>query len=155
MYYLFTQDRALLTDLFPSIVKAVDYLRREISVNKYGLLPPAHPYDNEMIEGHYTSTNLWAILGLRYSIRLAQELGRTDVLADWKALEKQYSSNILKAIEVCSRMDMYRRDCMISRRANRLVPVWMNTVPIVIGRICCWLILQNCSNRNIRMYNLH
>ena len=52
-----------------------------------------------MIEGHYTSTNLWAILGLRYSIRLAQELGRTDVLADWKALEKQYSSNILKAIE--------------------------------------------------------
>lgn len=51
MYYLFTQDRALLTDLFDDIVKAVDYLRREISVNKYGLLPPAHPYDNEMIEG--------------------------------------------------------------------------------------------------------
>lgn len=107
MYYLFTQDRALLTDLFPSIVKAIDYLRREISANKYGLLPPAHPYDNEMIEGHYTSTNLWAILGLRYSIRLAQELGRTDVLADWKALEKQYSFHILKAIESSVQADGY------------------------------------------------
>lgn len=107
MYYLFTQDRALLNELFPSIVKAIDYIRNEISANKYGLLPPAHPYDNEMIEGHYTSTNLWAILGLRYSIRLAQELGRNDVLADWKMLEKQYSSNILKAIEASVKPDGY------------------------------------------------
>lgn len=107
MYYLFTQDRALLAELFPSIVKAIDYLRREISANPYGLLPPAHPYDNEMIEGHYTSTNLWAILGIRCSIRLAQELGCTDVVVDWKALETQYAANLLKAIEASVQPDGY------------------------------------------------
>lgn len=107
VYYLFTHDRELAIKIFPSIVKAVSYIKKEISSSKYGLLPPAHPYDNEMIEGHYTSTNLWAILGLRYSIRLAKELGRDDVLTEWGDIEKKYSSNILKAIEATVKSDGY------------------------------------------------
>lgn len=106
-YYLFTRDKKTGEQIFPSIVKAIEYLKRETSNNQYGLLPPTYPYDNEMIDGHYASNNYWALTGLRFCIRMAEDLGHTEVLDEWKNLEKEYTTSILKGIEASVWEDGY------------------------------------------------
>lgn len=106
-YYLFTRDKELGNYVFPSLIKAVEYLKNETENNKYGLLPPTYPYDNEMIDGHYACNNYWALLGLRFCIRMAKDLGKYNVIKDWERLERVYTNNILKGIEYSVKNDGY------------------------------------------------
>jgi hypothetical protein len=107
-YYLYTRDKAYAEHIFPSLTRAVQYIRDAITADKYGLLPPTYQYDNEMIDGHYACNNYWALLGLRFAIRLAVDLHKDSTLvADWKALELQYRTNILKGIEASVKPDGY------------------------------------------------
>lgn len=106
-YYLITRDKELGEEVFPSLVRAIEYLNNETNKNKYGLLPPTYPYDNEMIDGHYACNNYWALLGLRFCIRMAKDLGHTEVLQKWEALEKKYTKSILDGIEYSVKEDGY------------------------------------------------
>jgi len=107
MTILFTQDRAFANKTYPSLQRAVAYIAQVIDRNEYGLLPPAYPYDNEMIKGHYTSNNLWALLGLRDAVRVARFLGRTNDAAAWLKLEQHYVANILTGIKASAQPDGY------------------------------------------------
>jgi hypothetical protein len=104
---LFTHDRAFAEEVFPSIARAVDYLKNTTQANEHGLLPPTYPYDNEMIDGHYASNNFWALLGLRQAVRLARFLGRSQEAGDWEQLEISYRASILKGIEASAAPDGY------------------------------------------------
>ncbi len=106
-YGLFTNDAETIHQIFPSIRNAIGYISRETKNNPYGLLPPAMPYDAEMIDGHYTTNNLWALCGLRFAVRLARELGEKQDLIEWEALEKQYCTSILKGIGASVQEDGY------------------------------------------------
>ncbi|MFA5814286.1 MAG: hypothetical protein WC865_01510 [Bacteroidales bacterium] len=106
-YSLFTHDLETINEIYPNIKKAIGYISTETKKNQYGLLPPAMPYDAEMIDGHYTTNNLWALCGLRFAIRLAREMGETNDVQDWEALEKQYSASIIKGIEASVKEDGY------------------------------------------------
>jgi hypothetical protein len=106
-YSLFTHDKETTGELFPAIRKAIEYISDETKKNQYGLLPPAMPYDAEMIDGHYTTNNLWALCGLRYAIRLAEYLGEMHDAEAWRELERQYSASIIKGIEASAKEDAY------------------------------------------------
>ena len=106
-YYLYTRDGETARIIFPSLQKAVRYLQKSMKEDQYGLLPPAYPYDNEMILGHYTSNNMWTLLGLRYAIRLAEDIGEAETANEWRQVEKEYSSNILKGIDASAKENGY------------------------------------------------
>lgn len=106
-YYLFTRDVVTIRKVYPSLQKAVNFIATEIARNPYGLLPPAVPYDNEMIDGHYTTNNVWALLGIRSAIRVANALENKKDVADWSALEQTYRKNIMKGIEASVHTDGY------------------------------------------------
>lgn len=106
-YYFFTRDKETIRGVYPSLQKAVGFIATEIAKNQYGLLPPAVPYDNEMIDGHYTTNNVWALLGLRSAIRIATGLGNKKDADDWSALEQTYRKNIMKGIEASVHADGY------------------------------------------------
>ncbi len=106
-YSLFTKDKETIEKIYPNIRKAIGYISTETKKNQYGLLPPAMPYDAEMIDGHYTTNNLWALCGLRFAIRLAKELKHNEDLLEWEALEKLYSASIIKGIEASVKEDGY------------------------------------------------
>lgn len=61
-----------------------------------------------------------------------------------ESVEKQYSSNILKAIEASVQSDGYVPTGLYDFKTGKQTSsgFGMNTVPIVIGRICCWLITR-------------
>lgn len=106
-YYFFTRDKETIRCVYPSLKKAVGFIATEIAKNQYGLLPPTVPYDNEMIDGHYTTNNVWALLGLRSAIRIAAELGNRKDVDDWSRLEQTYRKNIMKGIEASVHADDY------------------------------------------------
>lgn len=106
-YYLFTQDTVTIREVYPSLKKAVGFISSQIAKNQYGLLPPAMPYDNEMIDGHYTTNNLWALSGIRGAIRIAKDLEKTQDVTDWSTLEQTYRNNILKGIRASVKEDGY------------------------------------------------
>jgi len=107
MYWAFTRDKDFMYEALPSIVRAIDYLKSATAADEHGLLPPTYQYDNEMIDGHYTSNNLWALLGLRLSVRIARDLGLTEEAAEWEALEKVYGDTVMKAVEASVHEDGY------------------------------------------------
>jgi len=107
LYCLFTGDKSFAESIFPSIEKAVGFVAKAVSEDQFGLMPPTYPYDNEMIKGHYTSTNLWTLMGLRYAIRLADNLGKKEVVKNWSVLERKFDVNIQKAIQYSVKKDGY------------------------------------------------
>ena len=104
---LFTQDKALAEKIYPSLQKGVAFIANTTKADPYGLLPPCWPYDADMIDGHYTGQNLFALMGLRHAVRIARFLGRADDAAAWTKLAEQYEANILKAIAASAKPDGY------------------------------------------------
>lgn len=98
-HYLMTRDAAYARSVLPEVRRAVEWIRQAREQDEYGLMPPAWPYDAEMIDGRYTSHNLWCLLGLRTAIRMARELGETQDAAQWTALHDAYLAAVRKALE--------------------------------------------------------
>jgi hypothetical protein len=104
---LFTQDKAFAEKIYPSLQKGVGFIAQSMKTDEYGLLPPCWPYDAEMIDGHYTGQNMFALMGLRHAVRVARFLGKTDDVAAWTTLAEQFEANILKGIAASARPDGY------------------------------------------------
>jgi hypothetical protein len=107
MTVLFTQDKSFAEKVYPSIVKGIQYIGRSIDTDEYGLLPPCYAYDAEMIKGHYTGQNLFALMGLRTCVRVAGLLGKTKDVAAWTTLADRYEKNILRALDASANKTGY------------------------------------------------
>lgn len=106
-HFVMTQDKQYAATVFPYVSKAIDWMKEECKKDNYGLLPPSIPYDNEMIKGHYTSHNLWGLLAVRASIRLARAIGKNDEVKAWTEFHDVYEKAVLKAISLSVTHDYY------------------------------------------------
>ena len=98
-HYLMTRDDAYAKSVYGTLKEAIDVLGKGLAVDEYGLVPLCGPYDNEAIKGHYTSHNLWALLGLRSGIRVARALGEDGDAQAWLALHDQLFASFEKALD--------------------------------------------------------
>ena len=90
-----TGDRALLEQIYPLLGPHVDEFVARCAKDPRGLWPVAGPYDNEEINGHYTGHSFWALLGLKYAVSMAREMGRTADAARWQQIHDDYRANFL------------------------------------------------------------
>lgn len=104
-HFILTHDEAFAKRVFPAIARGITWMRNAQRKDKYGLMPQSWPYDNEMILGRYTSHNLWCLLGLRSAIRMARDLGETELASEWAAFEAEYASSIVKALHASALPD--------------------------------------------------
>jgi hypothetical protein len=58
-------DSFFAKEIAPALRPHLDDFEKAVASDPLGLWPVAGPYDNELVNGHYTSHNLWALLGLR------------------------------------------------------------------------------------------
>ncbi|MDP4214521.1 MAG: hypothetical protein Q8926_18065, partial [Bacteroidota bacterium] len=107
MTAIFTQDKSFAEKVYPAIAKGVRYIEQSVNTDEYGLLPPCYAYDAEMITGHYTGQNLFALMGLRTAVRVAAMLGHADDVAAWTNLAGRYEKNILKALDASAKAGGY------------------------------------------------
>ena len=88
-HYRLTRDRAFAERVFPSVQRAVAWLRTARAGDSLHLVPSTTPGDNEDITGHVTGHNFWALAGLHGAISIAEGLGRS---ADADAFRREYES---------------------------------------------------------------
>jgi hypothetical protein len=82
-----TRDRKFADTIYPSVVRAVGWLRQARRDDTLHLMPVTTPGDNENISGHVSGHNFLALGGLKNAIALAQGLGKVDDVA---AFTKEY-----------------------------------------------------------------
>jgi hypothetical protein len=87
-HYRITHDKAFAAKVFPLVMKAVAWLDSARASDPLRLIPVTTPGDNELISGHVTGHNFWALIGLRGAINLAKGLGKAD---DAASLESTYA----------------------------------------------------------------
>ncbi len=89
-HYRMTGDKKFVERIYPLIPPHIEKLKAEIAKDPLGLWPVAGPYDNELINGHYTGHNFWVLLGLQDAVQLAQALGKTEDAAKFQAIHDDY-----------------------------------------------------------------
>jgi hypothetical protein len=97
-----TGDRALLEAVYPLLGPHIAEFVAKCASDPRGLWPVAGPYDNEEITGHYTGHSFWALLGLKYAVLMAQQMGRPADAAAWQKIHDDYASNFLSQLRALS-----------------------------------------------------
>jgi hypothetical protein len=88
-HYRRTHDTAAAEQIYPRIVRAVDWLIEARANDPLHVMPASDVRDNEYVSGHLTGYNFLALDGLRSAIELAQALGHKE---DAVRFEKEYAS---------------------------------------------------------------
>lgn len=90
-----TGDRELLEQVYPLLGPHIDEFVAKCAKDPRGLWPVAGPYDNEAINGHYTGHSFWALLGLKYAVSMAEQMGREEDASRWRRVHDDYERNFL------------------------------------------------------------
>jgi len=106
-HFMYRKDWKLAEEVFEPVAKAVKMIENDHKREPNGLVRPSIPFDAEMIQGYYTSHNLWCLLGLRSAITLADSLGKDAESKEWRKLEASYHDAILKGIDASVHSDGY------------------------------------------------
>ena len=99
-HYRMTGDKKFIERIYPLIPPHIEKLKAETAKDPLGLWPVAGPYDNELIDGHYTGHNFWVLLGLEDAVHLAKELGKTDDAKKFQARHDEYLAKFKKQLGV-------------------------------------------------------
>lgn len=102
---LHSHDKALLNNLFPSMVKGVRWIEKTRLVDSslsqtpyFGLLPPGLSAEHLGLVDYYFWDNAWSVAGIEAFIRICRVLGREKEKGDAEQLLKLYRSDLESAI---------------------------------------------------------
>jgi hypothetical protein len=98
-HYRITHDQAFAEQVFPSIVRAVAWLKTARANDPLHLIPASNVLDNEYIPGHLTGYNFLALDGLHEAILMAQGLNKTQDAADFQHEYDDYRATFLKRLD--------------------------------------------------------
>ena len=98
-HYRITHDRAFAEKVFPSIVRAVAWLKQARAKDPLHLMPASDVHDNEDIPGHITGYNFLALDGLHEAILMARSLGKTQDAADFQKEYDDYRAAFMKRLD--------------------------------------------------------
>ena len=96
-HYAITRDQAFAEKVFPSVERAVAWIKQARQSDPLHLLPATSPGDNENITGHVTGHNFWALDGLQNAILLAHATGHE---AEAKEFQDEYDNYLSTLIQV-------------------------------------------------------
>lgn len=100
-HYRLTDDQAFLEQVYPAVVKSMEWEGNVTHADPLGLIPVATIDDDAQLAGcHQTGQDLWALVGIRNAVRMATAMGRTGDAARfeaeyqrfWQAFEKQLAT---------------------------------------------------------------
>jgi hypothetical protein len=101
-HYQLTRDNEFLKQIYPGVVRGVGWLERVTRTDPLGLLPVmVNVPDDAALSGvHQTGQSLWALVGLRNAIRLAEAMGNLSDAERFRSFEKSYRTAFDKQLAV-------------------------------------------------------
>ena len=115
---IMTGDRTYAEKVYPSIKKAVAFIIKDHQSDMHGLIRPSIPYDAPMLTGYHTCHNLFALLALRTSIRVARMLEEAGAVATWTQAEATYAAAVERAVDRVYKKEGYIRSGLYDWRAG-------------------------------------
>jgi hypothetical protein len=88
--------------VYPTLAQHVRAVFARTPKDPLGLVPPAPPYDNEAINGHYTGHSFWLLIGMQDMIGMAQALGHPDDAKQFTDWYNMYRANFERALSAAT-----------------------------------------------------
>jgi hypothetical protein len=87
-HYVLTRDKPFLEQIYPSVVKAMDWEMTTTAKDELGLIPAASIHDDAWIkDAHQTGQDLWTLDGILAAVHIAKSMAKT---ADEQRFEAEY-----------------------------------------------------------------
>ncbi len=105
-YYELTRDDDFLRQVYPGVVRAMDWQRKISDADPLGLMPISTISDDAYLKDTYqTGMNMWVLVGLRNAITMAEGMGKSQDAERfkaqyqhfWTAFEKQLTTQTDKS----------------------------------------------------------
>ncbi len=97
-HFEMTHDLDFAKRFFPAVEKAVFWLSKARAEDPLNIMPITTPGDNELITGHVTGHNFWALGGLKKAIKLAEGLGKTEEALIFRHEYEDYLKHFIQAL---------------------------------------------------------
>jgi len=99
-HYQLTRDDGFLKQVYPAIVKAMEWEMRVTQKDELGIFPPYQniPDDAALNGIRQTGPNLWALHGMQHAIALAEAMGRADDVKRFKAEQQRFRAALEKQL---------------------------------------------------------
>jgi hypothetical protein len=98
-HYRITHDRAFAAEVYPRVVRAVDWLEKALANEPTHLMPATDVRDNEYTSGHLTGYNFLALDGLDAAILLAHDLGASTDEQRFRGIRDGLRASFLKRLD--------------------------------------------------------
>ena len=98
-HYLITRDNEFARKFLPPVEKAMNWLSKVRKEDPLHIMPVTTPGDNELITGHVTGHNLWALAGIDQVRAMAQSLGETEKAQEFHLEYDDYHKHLLEALK--------------------------------------------------------
>jgi hypothetical protein len=98
-----TGDAGYAKAVLPRVARAMAWLERARAADSMRLLPRANTYDNELVNGHLTGDDIWALAGARGAASLATAAGRPDLAKSYTAQAGDLQRTLLAAIRAAAK----------------------------------------------------
>ena len=101
-HYQLTRDASFLRQVYPGVVKAMEYEMRTTGKDPLGLFPPYLGItDDAALNGiRQIGPNIWALHGMRHAIAMAQAMGSADDARRFQAEEQRFRAALEKQLVV-------------------------------------------------------
>jgi hypothetical protein len=99
-HYQLTRDASFLRQVYPGVVKAMQYEMRTTGKDPLGLFPPYLGItDDAALNGiRQIGPNIWALHGMRHAIAMAQAMGSADDARRFQAEEQRFRAALEKQL---------------------------------------------------------
>ena len=77
-HYRMTHDKAFAAEVYPRVVRAVDWMEKAVAADPLHLVPATDVRDNEFVPGHLTGYNFLALDGLQAAVLFARDLNHPE-----------------------------------------------------------------------------
>lgn len=102
-HFRITHDRQFAEQVFPAMVRAVDWLDQARAKDPLHLMPATDVRDNEYVAGHLTGYSFLALDGLDAAIDIARALSRTAELERFERSRNDYAATFFPLLDRVSK----------------------------------------------------
>jgi len=98
-HYLITRDQEFARRFLPPVEKAMNWLSQQRKNDPLHIMPVTTPGDNELITGHVTGHNFWALAGIKQVIAMAEDLGESELAERFRLEHDDYLKHFRQALK--------------------------------------------------------
>lgn len=98
-HYRMTHDKAFAAEVYPRVVRAVDWLEGATAADPLHLVPATDVRDNEFVPGHLTGYNFLALDGLDAAVLFAHDLNRAEDEQRFRKVESGLRASLMKRLD--------------------------------------------------------